>query len=111
MGGIKAGRYLPGTVERRIGRGLHRVDRRQAGSTTVGERLRAIRERAGLSHARFASTLGYAARTIYNWEDGSAEPPMEILPKLRKQYDVDPEWVVSGKDLNPVSRYQETDND
>lgn len=98
--------YLPGTAERRTRRGLNKPGVGHGSKSTIGQRIRAVRQRAGLEHARFATNLGYATRTIINWETGEAEPPVDILPKLRRQYDVDPEWIVSGEDLVPVSEFR-----
>lgn len=78
---------------------------------TIGERLRAIRQRAGLSQQGFASLLGYSKRAILNWELGAAEPPIAILPTIREVFDVDPEWVVSGTDLTPRSLFKPIDWD
>lgn len=81
----------------------------QRESTTIGERIRAVRQRAGLSLERFAAALGYSRRALINWEQCVAEPPIGILPKLRDLYDVDPEWIVRGENLVPRSRYEPTD--
>lgn len=77
--------------------------------STIGERIRAVRQKAGLSLDRFAEALGYSRRALINWEQNAAEPPIGILAKLRKLYDVDPEWVVMGEDLVPQIRYGPTD--
>lgn len=42
-----------------------------------------LRERAGLSIAEAVALTGYAERTIYRWEGGSAEPRPGILNLLR----------------------------
>lgn len=76
---------------------------------TIGERIRAVRLREGLSLDRFAEVLGYSRRALINWEQNAAEPPISVLPKLRKLYDVDPEWVVLGTDLVPRVQHRATD--
>lgn len=76
---------------------------------SIGERIRAVRQRAGLSLDRFAAALGYSRRALVNWEQNAAEPPIGVLAKLRKMYDVDPEWVVLGEDLSPRTRFGQTD--
>lgn len=77
--------------------------------STIGERIRAVRQKAGLSLDRFAEALGYSRRALINWEQNAAEPPIGILAKLRNLYDVDPEWVVMGEDLVPQTQYGPTD--
>lgn len=76
---------------------------------TIGERIRAVRQKAGLPLDRFAAALGYSRRALINWEQNAAEPPIGVLAKLRLLYDVDPEWVVRGEDLVPQTRYGSTD--
>lgn len=78
---------------------------------SIGERIRAVRQKAGLSLDRFAEVLGYSRRALINWEQNAAEPPIGVLAKLRQFYDVDPEWVVLGEDLSPRARYGQTDWD
>lgn len=74
-------------------------------SHTIGERIRAVRQRAALPLDQFAAALGYSRRSLINWEQNAAEPPIAVLAKLRQLYDVDPEWIVMGEDLAPRSRY------
>jgi transcriptional regulator with XRE-family HTH domain len=77
--------------------------------SAIGQRIRAVRQQAGLSLERFAAALGCSRRALINWEQNAAEPPIGVLPKLRDLYDVDPEWIVRGEDLVPRSRYRPTD--
>ena len=78
-------------------------------SSTIGGRIKAVRQQAGLSQDRFAAILGYSKRALINWEQGSAEPPIAILPTLRREYDVDPEWIVMGTDNAPSSCFRGVD--
>jgi transcriptional regulator with XRE-family HTH domain len=77
--------------------------------STIGERIKAVRRKAGLGQDAFAGTLGYSKRSLISWETGAAEPPVAILSKLRRDYDVDPEWVVMGEDATPQSHYGPAD--
>lgn len=63
---------------------------------TVGGRIRAVRRRAGLTQEEFARALAYSKRALISWETGSADPPMAILPSLRRLYNIDLEWMVMG---------------
>ncbi|QYE37215.1 helix-turn-helix domain-containing protein (plasmid) [Polymorphobacter sp. PAMC 29334] len=73
--------------------------------STVGRRIRAVRHSAGLSLDAFASAVGYSRRAVINWEQNNAAPPIGVLPTLRRLYDVDPEWVLSGENETPTSTY------
>ena len=75
----------------------------------IGQRIRAVRRRAGLSQDAFATALGYSKRSLIAWETGAVEPPLGILSKLRRDYDVDPEWIVAGEDETPRSHYGPVD--
>lgn len=77
--------------------------------STIGERLRAVRLRAGLSQERFSVLLGYSKRALINWEQGVADPPIAILTKLRESFDVAPEWLVMGRDTEPKSFFKPVD--
>ena len=81
------------------------------GASGIGERIKAVRLRAALGQEAFASTLGYSKRSVIAWETGAAEPPVAILPTLRREYDVDPEWIVMGEDVTPQSHYGPADWD
>lgn len=80
-------------------------------ASSIGERLKAVRVRAGLAQAAFGEALGYSRRAVINWEQNAAEPSISVLAKLRRLYDVDPEWIVMGEDLTPPTRHAPTDWD
>lgn len=79
--------------------------------TSIGERIRAVRLRSALGQEAFAASLGYSKRSVIAWETGAAEPPIAILPTLRRDYDVDPEWIVMGEDATPQAHYGQADWD
>jgi len=79
--------------------------------SSIGERIKAVRRRASLGQEAFAASLGYSRRSLNAWETGAAEPPVVILPKLRRDYDVDPEWIVMGEDTTPQAHYGPADWD
>lgn len=78
-------------------------------ASTIGERIKAVRLRAGLGQDAFAAALGYSKRALVSWELGGAEPPVAALVRLRQAYDVDVEWLSLGEDLVPRSYYGPVD--
>ena len=78
-------------------------------TSTIGERIKAVRVKAGLPQHQFAKLLGYSTRALINWEQNAAEPPISILAEFRRRYDVAAEWVVMGEDTTPKSQYPQTD--
>lgn len=46
--------------------------------------IREIREKTGLSQARFGERYGIPTRTIENWETGARVPPQYVVELLRR---------------------------
>lgn len=56
----------------------------------LAKNLRYLRLKNGLSQNYLADRLGYKSyTTIQKWEMGVSEPPLEVLSKLSKLYNVD----------------------
>ena len=64
--------------KRNIGReilaGLREIKRGKTGRVISVPKVSAIREKTGLSQARFASVLGVSVRTLQDWEQGRRAP-------------------------------------
>lgn len=54
--------------------GVRELKRGQHGRVTNLPSVSAIRERTGLSQARFAELLGVSVRTLQDWEQGRRAP-------------------------------------
>ena len=54
----------------------------------LGERLRELRIRKGLSQGALAGTLRVSRETVRNWESGRCEPSCAALAELTKLYHV-----------------------
>ncbi|MGY6536254.1 MAG: helix-turn-helix domain-containing protein [Pararhodobacter sp.] len=64
---------------------------------TLGDRLAAAREAAGLSQTQLASRLGVRARTLRSWESDLAEPRANRLQMLAAMLGVSLRWLLSGE--------------
>jgi transcriptional regulator with XRE-family HTH domain len=53
-----------------------------------GEKLRALRERRGLSYRQLAATLGVAHSHIAGLEAGAHQPSAELILKIAKYFGV-----------------------
>jgi putative transcriptional regulator len=66
------------TVKRNIGKeileGLRELKRGEVGRVITIPPVATIRERTGLSQARFAALLGVSVRTLQEWEQGRRAP-------------------------------------
>ena len=68
----------------------------------LAKRLRLAREHAGLTQQQFADRIGYSRRQVLSWENATNVPPVWALAAVRKAFDIDPEWVLSGPGLVPL---------
>ena len=67
--------------------------------TTLGERIRLARKRAGLSQEEVAVAVGAAARpaTVGEWEADKAIPEGRFLLKLPEVLRVSADWLFLGR--------------
>jgi len=61
-------------VGREILEGLRQLRRGEVGRVVTVPAVASIRERTGLSQAKFASLLGVSVRTLQEWEQGRRAP-------------------------------------
>lgn len=75
--------------------------------TIIGENIKRIRERQGLSIRSFADTLGVSAGVISNLEYGVLKNPerkMSLLKLISEKYNVPVEWILADdpEELPPL---------
>jgi transcriptional regulator with XRE-family HTH domain len=63
-----------------------------------GEKLRALRMKAGLSQEKFAEKIGVTKRTIIKYEAGQTVPPVESLTQISMFFSVSIDELVSEQD-------------
>lgn len=64
---------------------------------TLGDRLSAAREAAGLSQTALASRLGVRLKTLRGWENDLAEPRANRLQMLAAMLGVSLRWLLTGE--------------
>lgn len=72
----------------------------------IGKRLRLIRERIGITQAGLGDKLGIQSQHVSKYERGETVPTWENLIKLTESYDVNINWLLTGKGsmfLSPVT--------
>lgn len=72
----------------------------------IGKRLRLIRERIGITQAELGEKLGIQFQHVSKYERGETVPTWENLIKLIDLYDVNINWLLTGKGsmfLSPVN--------
>lgn len=62
-----------------------------------GERLVKVRESLGFNQSDFASTIDLAAQSLVRYEKNKVKPSVEFLAKLTNMFNVDSNWVLTGK--------------
>ncbi|WP_410218570.1 helix-turn-helix domain-containing protein [Paracoccus sp. (in: a-proteobacteria)] len=68
---------------------------------TLGDRLTAAREGAGLAIADLADTLGLRPETVEGWEVDQAEPTATILGRIAASTGVSLVWLLTGEGSGP----------
>jgi transcriptional regulator with XRE-family HTH domain len=56
----------------------------------LGERIKQLRKRAGLSQTALAEAIGLPQGSVSQWETGMHSPPATIIPDLAKTLGVAP---------------------
>ena len=72
------------------------------GRATLGDRITAARESAGLGTRELAQRLGVRHRTLTAWEDDSTEPRANRLQMLAGVLGVSLVWLMSGRGDGPA---------
>ena len=64
-------------------------------NSSVGERLKIVRDREGLGTRAFGDATGVSKQTVLNYEEGGPVPH-EYLRAVCKGYEVNPAWLLLG---------------
>ena len=66
--------------------------------TTVGERVKEVREQLGLKPVAFAKGLGISQPTLWDLENGETKKPSsETMQRMRERYGINPDYIMRGK--------------
>ena len=65
---------------------------------SLSEGLKRARKEAGLTQAQLAEKYGVHIKTVMNWEQGIAEPPLGTLMKLTELYHCDLDYLTGRLD-------------
>ena len=77
--------------------------------STIGARIKAIRDVAGMKQNTLAESLGYSTRSLITWEKDGCDPPLAVIRQLCRDYDVSAQWLVFGTDLIPTPYHGSAD--
>ena len=65
---------------------------------TFGNKLRALRKKAGMTQEMLAIEIGVTARMITHYESGKSYPPLEKTPKIAKFFGVTIDSLMSEEE-------------
>lgn len=68
---------------------------------TLGDRLTAAREAAGLQADTLADRLGVSTETLESWELDQAEPRAALMARLAGMLEVTLPWLLTGEGEGP----------
>ena len=68
----------------------------------IGENLKLLRKRKGISQEEIATDLGLTRSSYSGYENGVAEPNIETLIKISEYYDISLDKFIK-RDLGPNS--------
>jgi len=64
----------------------------------VGKRLKEWRVKKRLTQKELANVLGVTQQAIASWERERTEIPLWALKKLKEEFGLDLNWLISGKE-------------
>jgi len=64
---------------------------------SIHNRLKLIRNTRGFSQAEFCRNLDVSKPAYVRYENGAREPKIKVLNILREKYNVDINWLLSGR--------------
>jgi len=78
--------------------------------SALSERIREVRESAGLSQRAFGKHLGLSSAAVCLFESGKRVPHPIFLEKMARMFGVDVGWLKNGNRAMIVTRRQEAVN-
>lgn len=73
----------------------------------ICDRIRALREKTGMSARKFAEEMGMKYTTYYGYETGSREPGSDSIVALAKYYNVTTDYIL-GIEKSPAPAEADT---
>ena len=74
--------------------------------STIGSRIRELRNRLGLSQVEFAKRIGVSKQTLYKYEnDIITNIPSDKIEMISKEFDISPAILMGWEEPEPESHY------
>jgi len=69
----------------------------------LGEKLKELRAKHGLTQATFAEIFNISSGTIAMWETGKRTPDIEMIKKIAEYFEVSVDYLVDHKNTDTVN--------
>jgi len=76
----------------------------------IGEKIKTLRQKLGISQERLSEMLGVSAQSVSRWETDICYPDVELLPVIANCFDVTLDELMGMDALRSVSRKNEIFN-
>ena len=63
----------------------------------LGERIRLVRQGAGMGQNEFAQSLGITQSSVSKYESGKREPGALLLAGIERVFQIDIKWLITGE--------------
>lgn len=63
---------------------------------TIGERVRCVRKRAGLTMEKFGARIGISNPSVSTIESGKSNPSNQTIVSICREFGVSKQWLVEG---------------
>ncbi len=73
----------------------------------LGERLRALREKKGLTQTEFAKRIGIPNQNVSNYERGFRQPDYDTLKKFADYFEVTTDYLLNRSNTPTMSEQEE----
>lgn len=74
----------------------------------IGDRIKILRTRLGLSLAAFGDNIGVSKQNVYSWEVGRANPRADVVNTIAQTYGVSTDWLYNGNDFEEIEKESAT---
>jgi transcriptional regulator with XRE-family HTH domain len=65
---------------------------------SIGQRIKELIKEKDISVQKFASIIGQAEKSVYNYANGKTMPKADVLQKIISSYpDVNSNWLLTGQ--------------
>jgi len=78
---------------------------------TMGERIKELRKKSGMTQTDLAKKLGVTKGTISTWETGSRSPSFEVIDELCDMFHASMDYIMGRTDVNSFHEMTEEDID